>query len=807
MANAGGIRLGRAFVEIDAIDTASRVLRRIGMNVRALGRQIASFGQRALWQGLFANLGTMLAANEFRRFDDVMRRVQAKSTGTADSMAHLRDMTKSLSVETGIATDQIGTLMEQLAQGGFNYDQIAEMTLPILKLSKGGGKGDTEDTKLAAEAVTQAIRSFGLESKDAVEVSDILVTSLNDSNFALEDLISTMAYLGPTAKVFKNSIREVLALGAVLRNLNIRAETAGTAIRNMNLQMSNAPGREKFNVMLKEMNGQVVKFSNDGKNLRPLPELLHEIGKATQGLGTMQKGELFGELLGLRALVPTLFLTEDAVLGVGSAFGKMFEALQDVDGAATKTMSIIRGGIGGALDSLLAQLKLVLLAWGEKLAPALMGVGRTLGPLLDSLKKWIELNPKIILGLTVALALIPALGLACIALGYAIIVAANGLLLLSAALGALAAVAGVVFGILTTPVTLAFLAALLAWMPIIITYWKELKALVVGVFSNLFEGSGFDGSSFTEVFTNIFSIVSEGFKRLSEDGAFLIDEIVEAISAGEIEIAMKLVVLALEHQWLTLKHTIQGVMNEIYDGIRKMYEEMRAWYEWAMTPVKAISYAMSAPWPGMSDFTGNPDRKSNNAEAEAINARRAAEFKELTSLPQRTPEQMERIRQLHAGGFVPTDDKTDFQKAMATPITQEMAKAGNNRDDAMTARQDEIRAEIAKLSAEVEASKAKAEAARLAEFEARQRAAQPGALPAGGMESLPQGVGAMAMPYDVIQGAQYGSADAMKAFYENSRPLEKEKEVTELLEDTNAELATTTSLLRDIRDELREELA
>jgi len=806
--------MGRAFIELDAVDMASAVLRRIGNNVTALGRRISSFGSRTMWQGLFANLATLLATNEFRQFDDVMRRVQAKSTGTAQQMGILRDMVKSLSVETGVATSQIGALMEQLAQGGFNYDEIAKMTSPIIDLSQAGGSGSPEDQALAAEAVTQAIRSFGLEAKDARGVADILTVALNDSNFALDDLITTMSYLGPTAKVFKGSIQEVIALSAVLRNLNVRAETAGTAIRNMYLQMSSSTGRNKFNELLTSMTGKTIEFVDASGNLRPLPALLKEIGAASAGLGSAQKGELFGELLGLRALVPALFLAEDGTKKLGSEFDRMMQSLADADGEAKRTADIIRNGLGGSLNRALAQLKLFLNEWGEAFAPALTGAAKYITKIAAVMSEWVRQNQRVVVGLTLALALIPPLGAAIMLFGYGIIVAGNAIIVLSALLSGFTAILGTVMGVLATPLALGFILALVAWLPVIVFGWKDMLAGIQSVIKTLSKFSFV--KNLNTWFTELFGIIGSGFSKMGTDGKDAISAIVSAVEAGEIEIAMRMAVLGAQEAWGTLKDTALDVLDKILEKIAVVYN---TW--------KAAGIALGETLD--PDFTLSDEQTADdamNSKQDALETKVQAELQDIAKIPEseRTQAQKDKFDayggayNMNHGAPVSEAGRDAYRKSLDEQagglMLEDRSAQAAERKKLLEEERKKIDEEMDLLKAKVEQSKKEAEERKLAEFQSNYKKEDDyygawdamvkenqaaGITPGGG---LPQGVAGIPLPPELLRGSQLGTFDAMSAFTQNRAGG---KSVSELLEENNHELASHTDILESIEEKLSAE--
>lgn len=795
MATAGGIRIGRAFVSIDAIDNTGRILRRAGANLQRFARSVQQFGQRQMLGGVLANMGTGIAVKQFTDLDDIMRRVQAKSTGTAAQMAVLRQQVKALAMDTGIAATQIGTLMEQLAQGGFNYAEIAKLTEPITRLSQAGGSGSLEDQAMAADAVTQAIRSFNLTADDGKMVAELLTVALNDSNFALEDLITSMSYVGPVAKAFGADIKSVIALTAILRNVNVNASVAGTAIRNMFLQMSSETRRSKFNEELKRMTGQTVTFVDASNNLRPLPEILKDIGVATAGLGTADKGQIFGELLGLRALVPGMMLSADMAGQLGNQFEKMMAGLDKHEGVLDKTADIINGGLGGALRKVWQSVIVLAETWGEQLAPMLSGSANYLRNLVAETINWVQANQKVVVIITAVAAIIPVAGLAIFGLGTALYFAASGMYVFGTLMMfGISLVAGLI-GILATPIVVpTFLAALLLYLPIALMLLSTFSAELSTLAGTLSQAFGID--ILMSAFGRFFGYASEGFNKIKEDATNWVPLFVQALSQGNIQAAMSVLTRGLEMLWMSLTDSVMSMLDEITFGIYAVYN---AWKD------TAVAIADYAPLGHGESMTNKIENEKNNSQATAINERRRHEIADLESLVSRTPEQDERLSILKAAGKIGTVSDQQYDEMTKGAYNREVdgwrpdanmdpAARRTSRAKAAEERRTQLEDELNAISLGLVIEADMAEQARLDQFTGEQAPGTPGA------PALPGGVPMMAaLSPEALEGRFAGSLAAFQEFTKNRAGG---KTTEELLEEQNGKHDEEIALLGTIRDKL-----
>ena len=74
MASTAGVRAGKAFVLIEAVDKTSFILRRISAKMKAFGSKMTAMGRSMMTSGIFAAAPIAMATKRFASFDDAMRR-------------------------------------------------------------------------------------------------------------------------------------------------------------------------------------------------------------------------------------------------------------------------------------------------------------------------------------------------------------------------------------------------------------------------------------------------------------------------------------------------------------------------------------------------------------------------------------------------------------------------------------------------------------------------------------------------------------------------------------------------------------
>ena len=157
---------------------------------------------------------------------------------TRDGIREMEAAARQLGATTSYSAAEVTSLQIELAKLGFGKDQIIQMEAAILKFAK------AVDTDLASASAFAgaAMRIFDIE---ASEVNDMLATlAIGTSKSALDFqyLSGAMSTAGPIAKMYGFTIQDTTALLGELANAGFDASTAGTAIRNLFLNLADSGG-------------------------------------------------------------------------------------------------------------------------------------------------------------------------------------------------------------------------------------------------------------------------------------------------------------------------------------------------------------------------------------------------------------------------------------------------------------------------------------------------------------------------------------------------------------------------------------
>lgn len=384
---------GRAFIIVDALDNTNRTLSQIQQRFIRFGSRMQAIGLNIMKAGLAALTPAGLSLKVFTDFDDAMRQVEARSQGTSKELSNLRIQAKELGRTTVFTARQIAGLQSVLAQRGFNRTQIGQMTGPIAALARAGGTGNRgQDILVAADVTSNIMRAMQMDFEQTGHVADVLTAAVNESNFTLQDLMNSMQLSAPVAAQYGMSLEELTAVLGAMRNLGIDPGIAGTGLRNMFLKASNAKNVQKLNDQLYELTGNTVEFVDAAGNLHKPTDIIFNLMKAMEGLGTAQQGSMLSEVFGLRAIVPAT--------GLGRAreeFERLIKVMNDVDGLADKTAATMDAGIGGSIRILLSSIEGIAIALDEALSPAIKTLNEHITNINQEIIKWIENNQELVI--------------------------------------------------------------------------------------------------------------------------------------------------------------------------------------------------------------------------------------------------------------------------------------------------------------------------------------------------------------------------------------------------------------------------
>ena len=558
MPNTSGIRAGRAFVELGVSDRLTAGLRKAQRRLQAFGDRVRAVGARLTAVSAGIGAGFVISTRIFAGFDDRMRVVRAVTGATEQQFESLREEAKRLGRTTSFTAGQVADAMTELGRAGFDPQAILDSTEAVLALAR----ATNTELPRATEIAGAALRGFNIPATEMGRVSDVLAATANKSAQTLEDLFEAFKPVAPLAVETGESIEDVAAAIGILANNGIKGSLAGNALARAYKNLSN----EARQAELRRIGVEAVDASG---NLRPLADILNDLAKATQGLGSAERLAIFETLFG-RGQAAALKLASSA-----QAFDVLRDEIRRSAGIAVQTADQMDAGIGGAFRRLLSAAEGIAIAIGEAIEQPVRRAADALSKIAGWITMVVNRNRELIATIAKVTAIVFGVGLALVVAGAAIVglgAVFGSLATIVAGVGAAIGVIGSVLGALLSPIGLVV-------------------AAVVGLGGALLVSTGVAGEAL--------DWLGEQFTRLRNRATKVVQGIADALATGD-------VALAAEILWLSLKLVWQkgvAALNSVWLSARNFFitTAQKMWFG-ALAAAQIVWHALEVSWIETTSF-------------------------------------------------------------------------------------------------------------------------------------------------------------------------------------------------------------
>lgn len=212
--------------------------------------------------------------------------VSSLSDGAAISMARFGDAVRG----SMVGPVEAAQAMRGLAQNGLNVNEAFRALPEILNLAT-AGEMSLSDAALGATGVMAA---FNLTVNDLGRVGDVFAKAAALSNTSVQGMVEAMKQASTVSDQYHVSLEETAASLAVMAKRNIDGTAAGTAFRNMMVELATPSERarqtiKKLGIDLYDSNHELRAYSDILKEVRDRTLLLNEKSRLTV------LNEIFGE--------------------------------------------------------------------------------------------------------------------------------------------------------------------------------------------------------------------------------------------------------------------------------------------------------------------------------------------------------------------------------------------------------------------------------------------------------------------------------------------------------------------------------
>lgn len=280
--------------------------------------------------GIGAGISVMVgAARTVKDFDQATADLAAITGKSRDEIKSLTDQSLRLGATTRFTAVAISGLQKELAKLGFTAPEIIQSTKAVQNFAAATGA----DLSAAAKVAGVAVRAFGLSTYETEDAVATMAVATTKSAIAFDDFETILSTVGPVAKAFNFSLEDTIALASKLRDAGFDASKAGTAMRNIFLNLANT-------------NGKLAKAL--GRPVKTFPELI-------QGLKDLKERGV--------SLNETLQLTDKRSVAAFNQFLNTADAALKLRDGITGVNDELQVMVDKQLNTLAGQIDLLKSAW------------------------------------------------------------------------------------------------------------------------------------------------------------------------------------------------------------------------------------------------------------------------------------------------------------------------------------------------------------------------------------------------------------------------------------------------------------
>lgn len=293
-----------------------------------MASQIVTRGISMLTNGLRSAINTGM------EFGAAMSQVAAISGATGDELERLAETAKHYGETTVFSASQAAEALNYMALAGWDAQQSIDALGGVLDLAAASGM----DLGAASDAVTDYLSAFGMQASQAGYMADMMAYAQSKSNTSASQLADAYGNCASSMHAAGQDIETTTAFLMALANQGIKGSEAGTqmaaVMRDLTQKMDNGAIKiGKASVAVQDAQG----------NFRDLNEIMTDIGKATEGLGTAEASAALMETFTARSIKAV-----NTILSEGTASVDAYEAaLRDSTGTAAEQAEQMMDNLAG----------------------------------------------------------------------------------------------------------------------------------------------------------------------------------------------------------------------------------------------------------------------------------------------------------------------------------------------------------------------------------------------------------------------------------------------------------------------------
>lgn len=349
-AEKGGSGIGKA------LGTAGKVA---GAAIAAATTAVVGFGAASVSTGAdFDKSMSQVAATMGKTSEEMEDEVGSVDLAWGTFSGNLREYAQEMGSHTAFSATQAADALNYMALAGYDTQTAMEALPSVLNLAAAGNM----DLATASDMVTDAQTALGIEIQDLNGFVDQLAKTSSTTNTSVAQVGDALLTVGATARNVAGGTTELSTVLGILADNGIKGSEAGTHLRNILLKMN--PDTDKAVAAWEQLNVQA--YDAQG-NLRPLPEIFQELGKAMEGMTDQEKTQIISDMF-----KETDLAAVNALLGTqAERWNDVTAAVDGASGAAQKMADTQLDNLAGDVTLFKSALEGAQIVVSDQLTPTL----------------------------------------------------------------------------------------------------------------------------------------------------------------------------------------------------------------------------------------------------------------------------------------------------------------------------------------------------------------------------------------------------------------------------------------------------
>ena len=341
-------------LSIRVLGDASNFQKTMGNVQSGLGKFAKVAGAAALGAGAALGGAAVAGLKSFSDLQSGMNEVFTLLPGISQkAMGDMTGQVKDFSKEFGVLPNDVVPALYQSLSAGVPANNVFEFMETAQKAAKGG----VTELATAVDGISSVVNAYGSDVIDATKASDLMFTAVRLGKTDFSQLSASLYNVTPVASALGVKFEDVTASLAALTAKGVPTAQATTQIRAALAELGKG-GTKAFDAF-KEASGKTFpQFVQEGGNLQQAFQVI-EKAAADSGKSAL---DMFGSVEAGQAV---LALTGDGT----EAFTNALEQMGSSAGATDAAFQTMEQGIGPAIEKIKAAGMVMLIDFGEKLAP------------------------------------------------------------------------------------------------------------------------------------------------------------------------------------------------------------------------------------------------------------------------------------------------------------------------------------------------------------------------------------------------------------------------------------------------------